>query len=523
MTRTALLESGELPALQAEIERLRVAAGAPRMNGIYIDGDLNAAAVSIPRALGLLGYRHYLVLGLPLMQLLSVDQFRAVVAHEFGHFGGRHGHFSGWIYRVRLGWVRVIANLLARESWASAIYRRFFAWYGPYFSAYSYVLARRNEFQADAMAARLTDIQAAGQALILTHLGAHRLEKGFWASIAGRMHQSPLAPTGLYTEMQQSLRTPHADDTMHLQTLLQQPGDPDDTHPPLALRLAALGVDPQLPASDGISAAQSLLGPLLQPLQTRFSDEWHAANVDAWAETHARLRADADRLDELQWKEQRSEDEHVEQADLIAQLHPDVDAVQLWRRTLALAPQHPVPLFRLGEALLEHGHGEAVELLRQAARIEPAAQSAALEVIAQFHRRAGDDGQLDQVGAELHRLEDERRRALRAHLSVTRHDALEPHGLDHEQLERFREQLASLSTIGRAWLVRKQQRSADGIPLYVVLVRLRGMILREQAVVQGIVDRIELPGSVVVVTTKDSRGLVCNIRETAESPCWQRS
>ena len=113
--------------------------------------------------------------------------------------------------------------------------------------------------------------------------------------------------------------------------------------------------------------------------------------------------------------------------------------------------------------------------------------------------------------------------ALRAHLSVTRHDALEPHGLDHEQLERFREQLASLSTIGRAWLVRKQQRSADGIPLYVVLVRLRGMILREQAVVQGIVDRIELPGSVVVVTTKDSRGLVRNIRETAESPCWQRS
>ena len=67
------LDQHEAPLLQAEVERLRVAAGAPRLSGIVVDADLNAAAASVPRALGLLGHRHYLVLGLPLMQLLDRD------------------------------------------------------------------------------------------------------------------------------------------------------------------------------------------------------------------------------------------------------------------------------------------------------------------------------------------------------------------------------------------------------------------------------------------------------------------
>src|SRR5690606_29250072 len=63
------LAPGEAPELQAEVERLRLATGAPPLEGIVIDGDFNARAASIPRALGLLGHRHVLVLGLPLLRL----------------------------------------------------------------------------------------------------------------------------------------------------------------------------------------------------------------------------------------------------------------------------------------------------------------------------------------------------------------------------------------------------------------------------------------------------------------------
>ena len=51
------LRPGEAPALEREVERLRREAGAPPLAGIIIDTDLNAAAASVPRLLGLAGNR----------------------------------------------------------------------------------------------------------------------------------------------------------------------------------------------------------------------------------------------------------------------------------------------------------------------------------------------------------------------------------------------------------------------------------------------------------------------------------
>src|SRR5262249_21700409 len=127
--------------------------------------DFNAAVVQAPR-LGLFGwYRNYLLIGLPLVKALTVEQFKAVLAHEFGHLSKGHGGMSNWIYRQRLRWSRLIAALEAAESWGVFLFRPFLRWYAPYFNAYSYPLARANEFEADATSARLASRQAAAEAL----------------------------------------------------------------------------------------------------------------------------------------------------------------------------------------------------------------------------------------------------------------------------------------------------------------------------------------------------------------------
>ena len=178
-----LLRADEGRELRAEIEYLRAQTDAPPLEGIVITPELNAAAASVPRAMGLLGHRHYLVLGLPLMQLLDREQFRAVVAHEFGHFGGGHARFGGWIYRVRASWFRVLDALSMRRSWATRAFTRFFDWYAPYFNAYSFVLARANEYEADATAARVAGADPAAQALIRVNLAAEHLHREFWPSV----------------------------------------------------------------------------------------------------------------------------------------------------------------------------------------------------------------------------------------------------------------------------------------------------------------------------------------------------
>src|SRR4051794_37771665 len=65
------LQADEAPELRAEVERIREAVGAAPLHGIVINRDLNAAAAFVPRGLGLWGQRHYLILGLPLLQALD--------------------------------------------------------------------------------------------------------------------------------------------------------------------------------------------------------------------------------------------------------------------------------------------------------------------------------------------------------------------------------------------------------------------------------------------------------------------
>jgi Zn-dependent protease with chaperone function len=130
---------------------------------------------------GVLGWqRNTLLIGLPLLLSLSGEQARAVLAHEFGHLSGNHSAFSAWIYRLRLSWYRVMGAFDQAQGFGTALLRRFFHWYAPYFNAYSFALARGNEYEADAISVRLTSVKAAAQALVSTHVRSDALHQHYW-------------------------------------------------------------------------------------------------------------------------------------------------------------------------------------------------------------------------------------------------------------------------------------------------------------------------------------------------------
>src|SRR5207248_8888294 len=133
---------------------------------VLLDESFNAGVIQIPR-LGLLGWqRNYLVIGLPLMQALSPEQFRAAIAHEMGHLSRNHGRFAGWVYRLQQTWSRLLETLQAERHGASVLFEWFFNWYAPYFSAYSFVLRRADEYVADRCAVELAGVRSASEALI---------------------------------------------------------------------------------------------------------------------------------------------------------------------------------------------------------------------------------------------------------------------------------------------------------------------------------------------------------------------
>lgn len=87
-----VLERQKVPQLFTMLDELTKALKAPKFHHVILTGEFNASVIQIPR-LGLLGwYQNYLIIGLSLMQGLSPEQFKAVLAHEYSNSASLVGY-----------------------------------------------------------------------------------------------------------------------------------------------------------------------------------------------------------------------------------------------------------------------------------------------------------------------------------------------------------------------------------------------------------------------------------------------
>ena len=225
------------PALFSEIDNLTDALETPRIDRVLISADLNAYMSQVPR-LGPIGLTtNTLILGLPLLMSLTPEQARAVIAHEFGHLSANHARFNGWIYRLRSSWMRVMEAMDANARWSTKWLQRFFDWYAPYFEAYSFALARANEYEADAAAAEITSPEHCSAALVNVHVRAELVLDEYWQGVAKRIKEEPEAPLEPFCDMRQHFQMfqPKSDRLLkRLDDALAARTEQWDTHPSLA-------------------------------------------------------------------------------------------------------------------------------------------------------------------------------------------------------------------------------------------------------------------------------------------------
>ena len=87
------------PRLFAFLHRLADEAGAPRPHRVFLSAQVNAAVFYDLSILNLLlPSRKNLVIGLGLVNVLNIGEFKAVCAHEFGHFAQRSMAVGRWVY-----------------------------------------------------------------------------------------------------------------------------------------------------------------------------------------------------------------------------------------------------------------------------------------------------------------------------------------------------------------------------------------------------------------------------------------
>ncbi|WP_394002545.1 M48 family metalloprotease [Luteimonas sp. WGS1318] len=515
-----LLAPDEAPALQAEVERLRASTGAPPLAGIVIDTQLNAAAASLPRLLGLAGHRHYLVLGLPLLQLLDRDEAAAVIAHEFGHFGEQHGRLAGWLYRVRFTWYRAVDGLSRSGFLLSMPIARFYAWYAPLFDAWSFVLARAHEFRADATAARVVDREAMASALLRLEHGSGRLQSTLWPRVLARARVQSHPPAQLLAPLIDGLRASPPPDPARLLAIADRDVDPHDTHPVLARRLEALGA-PAVLRTRGAPAA-AWLGDALPAIERELDQQWRAQLKTEWQALHAAGANQRARFRELDALPQRSADDAVEHARLFETVEIDRDPLPVLARAHAAHPGSAMAAFRLGLRQLQAGDVDGLTRLRQAVDRDAGAVGPVGDALSALLRDPDLDGETARQIAALRDALAPRADDLRDRDAVFDGDALQPHDLDAAALGRLAATLAGHTRIQRAWLVRKQVAMVEQAAHYVLLLDWRGSVASEAAGLRALSDGLQLPGSHTVFTGSEAAALARQVRQLCGGPVYQK-
>jgi Zn-dependent protease with chaperone function len=464
------LHRKQAPELFYLIDEIRHKLRTPPIHHILLNYEQNAGVLQIPR-LGFLGWqRNYLILGLPLMQSLSPEQFHSTLAHELGHLSGNHSRFSGWIYRVRRTWF----NLAIRGN--SFLFKWFFNWYEPFFNAYSFVLARADEYEADRYATEITGVKNTGDKLINLYIHDNYLHQIFWKKIYKKAHHRPEPPEGTITRMMCLLpKRINPQDALKWITLaLFQKTDNDDTHPCLAQRLHAIGYEVklnQLPIAIQQTAAEYFLGTQLSSFATQLDKMWQKDVAIFWKKLYNRHQNYRKQLNLLETKYisySLTIEEAWKRADLTEKVSGNEPAIPLLIQLLSIQPRHPRANYQLGRILLEKYDGRGINYLKTAIALDPDLVIPSCDLLFGFYKRLGvpEEAEL-YLQCRVQHYEVWQRSQLER--NVLCHDDLfiTPDLLEME-MQQLGIQLSSYPEIKTAYLVRKQMTVFPEKPYYVL-------------------------------------------------------
>jgi len=242
-----LLDRSAQPRLFAELENIAAALDEPMPQEVYLIGAANAFVADRGGVMGF-GSRRVMGLGLPLLYLLTVSQFRAVLAHEFAHYYGGDTSLGPWVYKTKTSIVRIFENIgsvgqLARIAILGVMYMAVTWLLKGYFIAFLRAInfvSRRQEYRADELACLVAGHQNLIDGLQAIHRAAVAWP-AFWKNeVAPHLGDGSLVALGDGFARFVSVPEISSQIGKNLSTRLQEEKvGPYDTHPPLRDRIAA--------------------------------------------------------------------------------------------------------------------------------------------------------------------------------------------------------------------------------------------------------------------------------------------
>jgi len=534
----------DCPRLFARLDELRSRSGVRPFDKVWLIGDYNAGVAHEPRWGWLGPSRRHLLIGLPLLVLLTPEQMSAVLAHEVAHDSTADDRFLVWIHRLQQRWTRVFTDWSVGRS----LWLRLCGWplqllvarFWPEFNAHAAVLSRAEEFRADRRSAEWTSPEAAASALWCIDCFGLRLREETWPAIWRETESRPQPPDDLFDSLPRRLAAPPAADDARRWLTELETGlvAVDSTHPSLIARLEQLGVavpDGEFPRAPARSAADEWLAPNEARLRDEFSREWQTQQARTWNILHLRTR----QLQQALAATTRTEAPPLPEAPpppdapRVPEVSPTPAAVlpgaseAAWnalaqwidlrglrecelplREFLTQYPGHPRATLTWGCLLLDRDDPAGEAFLRQ---IWPDGDQTL--AVAAHHRlllwlkKQGDVLRLQALQQQFLRVTEDWQAAELERREVTVANRFLPVTLSAPEQAHLRDLLSGAAGVERAWLAEKQLRHRPADRLFVLAISLRsrgfwdlGRLDRSLAVCRQLSRKLELPGQLLVIS-----------------------
>ena len=396
------LSQAQAPELFALIETFCAQGDTLPVHRVLLTDEFHASLEQFPR-LGVFGWhQNTLLLGLPLFKCLTVEQFKALLAHELGHLAkkgrcklGRHGH------RQMLRWTG-LAQALDDDPHAW-LFKHFLEWFIDYAGACAFPLVRMGEYEADALSVRLVSLQAAAEMLSVSNVIDRYLQEYYWPQVRRLANElpEPVAPCQMLAEQfTAQVTTAWAEYCLAVDMMTKT--SLKETHPCLHERLKALQTAPRIVLATAGQNAERLLGSALQPVTAQLDKAWQDGIRSWWVEQYQRRQQALQQFAELNARAARGEELTVAEAYQRAQLTWSItyNEKETTKQLLALYlrdKENALASFALGEWLLRRGDAPEDEyddddgyaLLEQAMRLDEGFTARCCELLRDYCQDKG--------------------------------------------------------------------------------------------------------------------------------------
>ncbi len=378
--------------------------GAGEIHHVLLTRDAHIRVIRTPTNGFLLRHDNTLCLGVPLLHMLTRNQFRVALRCAIGQFAQHKDPNLGEMVSLRDNWNRYHHVLRQRKSPGSWLLQAFVAWYNPFFQQLSVEAAKQHALKYDQYAIEvIKDIEVLAM-IAAEEVTEAYLNQCFWPMLMKTADRQPNPTVRPFSNFEPILQSSLLkQDAEHwLVKSITAPEQDQSPTPSLKERLDALGYSQlhffSLPED---SAIHYLLGRKMNTVLKKMDQEWRTEINDSWRQRHLQFRNEKERFEKLhnQFHTDTLEGEAAfKYARLAKKYLPRQEALEVYTRLAERNKTHADVVFQMGALLLEAGEIQGLKIIEQAISLDKSHAPRASAIISEYMARR--KGAVPKQGAE---------------------------------------------------------------------------------------------------------------------------